>query len=101
MQKMNLTDHFLIAMPAMADPHFSRTLTFICELNDKGALGLIVNRPIEMTLQTLLDQVSNPLAGESLKEVPIHFGDPVHVDRGFVLHDQLGSRQSTLAVSSE
>ena len=101
MQKMNLTDHFLIAMPAMADPHFSRTLTFICEHNDKGALGIVVNRPIEMTLQTLLEQVSIPLAGESLKAVPIHFGGPVQVDRGFVLHAPLGKWQSTLAVSSE
>jgi len=101
MQTMNLTHHFLIAMPAMADPHFSRTLTFICEHNDKGALGIVVNRPIEMTLQTLLEQVSIPLAGEALKAVPIHFGGPVQVDRGFVLHAPLGQWQSTLAVSSE
>jgi putative transcriptional regulator len=101
MQKMNLTQHFLIAMPAMADPHFARTLTLICEHNEQGALGIVVNRPIEMTLQTLLEQVSIPLAGDAFKEIPVHFGGPVQVDRGFVLHTPLGQWQSTLAVTSE
>ncbi|MBM3357288.1 MAG: YqgE/AlgH family protein [Betaproteobacteria bacterium] len=98
---MNLTHHFLIAMPAMADPHFARTLTFVCEHNEQGALGIVVNRPIEMNLQTLLEQVSIPLTGDDFKSVPIHFGGPVQVDRGFVLHTPLGQWQSTLAVSSE
>ena len=101
MDKMNLTQHFLIAMPNMADPHFAKTLTFICEHNDQGALGIVVNRPIEMNLQTLLEQVSIPLASSALGAVPIHFGGPVQVDRGFVLHTPLGQWQSTLAVSSE
>src|SRR6202008_1653940 len=54
--QIDLTHHFLIAMPNMVDPHFAKTLTFICEHNDKGALGVVVNRPIEMSLQTLLEQ---------------------------------------------
>ena len=54
MQTINLTSHFLIAMPAMSDPNFSRTLTFICEHNERGALGIVVNRPIDVTLATLL-----------------------------------------------
>ena len=49
MQTINLTSHFLIAMPAMSDPNFSRTLTFICEHNERGALGIVVNRPIDVT----------------------------------------------------
>ena len=101
MQNVNLTHHFLIAMPAMADPHFSRTLTYICEHNDQGALGIVVNRPLEMTLQALLEQVSIPPAGGKFKSVPIHFGGPVQVDRGFVLHTPLGQWQSTLAVNPE
>jgi putative transcriptional regulator len=101
MEKMNLTHHFLIAMPSMADPHFAKTLTFICEHNDKGALGLVVNRPIEMSLQTLLEQVSIPLGAEQFNSIPVHFGGPVQVDRGFVLHRPLGQWQSTLAVSPE
>lgn len=101
MQRMNLTHHFLIAMPNMVDPHFARTLTFICEHNEQGALGLVVNRPIEMNLYTLLEQVSIAPVGEAFKSVPVHFGGPVQVDRGFVLHSPLGQWQSTLAVSSE
>ena len=101
MQKINLTHHFLIAMPAMADPHFAKTLTFICEHNDQGALGIVVNRPIEMNLQTLLEQVSIPLEPDQFKSIPVHFGGPVQIDRGFVLHMPLGQWQSTLAVSPE
>jgi putative transcriptional regulator len=101
MLNVNLTHHFLIAMPAMADPHFSRTLTYICEHNDQGALGIVVNRPLEMTLQALLEQVSIPPAGGKFKLVPIYFGGPVQVDRGFVLHTPLGQWQSTLTVNPE
>ena len=98
---MNLAQHFLIAMPAMADPHFSKTLTFICEHNDQGALGIVINRPIDMSLAALLEQVSIPLAGETFKTIPIHFGGPVQVDRGFVLHTPVGQWQSTLSVGDD
>jgi putative transcriptional regulator len=101
MQNVNLSRHFLIAMPAMVDPHFSRTLTFICEHNEQGALGVVVNRPIDMNLHALLEQVSIPLDAGSFKSIPVHFGGPVQVDRGFVLHTPLGQWQSTLAVSPE
>jgi putative transcriptional regulator len=101
MQKVNLTQHFLIAMPAMADPHFAKSLTYICEHNDQGALGVVVNRPIEMNLHALLEQVSIAPEHDGFKSVPVHFGGPVQVDRGFVLHTPLGQWQSTLAVTSE
>jgi putative transcriptional regulator len=101
MQKVNLTHHFLIAMPNMVDPNFARSLTFICEHNEQGALGVVVNRPIEMNLHTLLEQISLPPATDAYKAVPVHFGGPVQVDRGFVLHMPVGQWQSTLAVSSE
>src|SRR3954466_8582830 len=101
MQKVNLTQHFLIAMPAMADPNFAKSLTFVCEHNDQGALGVVINRPIEMNLHALLEQVSIAPDGDAFKAVPVHFGGPVQVDRGFVLHSPLGEWQSTLAVSPE
>jgi putative transcriptional regulator len=101
MQKVNLTQHFLIAMPAMADPHFARSLTYVCEHNDQGALGVVVNRPIDMNLHALLEQVSIAPRDAIYTSVPVHFGGPVQVDRGFVLHTPLGDWQSTLAVSSE
>ena len=101
MQKVNLTHHFLIAMPAMVDPHFARSLTFVCEHNDQGALGIVVNRPIDMNLHSLLEQVDIASDNERFKAVPVHFGGPVQVDRGFVLHTPVGKWQSTLAVGAE
>jgi putative transcriptional regulator len=101
MQKVNLTQHFLIAMPAMVDPHFARSLTFVCEHNDQGALGIVVNRPIDMNLHSLLEQVDIAPDNERFKAVPVHFGGPVQVDRGFVLHTPVGKWQSTLAVGAE
>jgi len=98
MAQVNLTNHFLIAMPNMADPYFARTLTFICEHNDKGALGVVVNRPIEMTLGALYERLSLPLASRILLNEPVYFGGPVQTDRGFVLHQPLGQWQATLAV---
>lgn len=98
---VNLTHHFLIAMPSMADPNFAHTLTYVCEHNPDGALGLVVNRPIEMKLSSLFEQIEVPLPDTALRETPVLFGGPVQVDRGFVLHRPLGNWQSTLAISDE
>ena len=98
MQTTNFTSHFLIAMPGMADPNFSRTLTFICEHNERGALGLVVNRPTEVTLGTLFRQVQIELADEPLAAQPVFFGGPVQLEHGFVLHRPVGSWRSTLPV---
>ena len=99
--QVSLAHHFLIAMPAMADPNFARTLTWVCEHNDDGALGIVVNRPIEMTLSALFEQIDVPLADAVLRDAPVHYGGPVQVDRGFVLHRPLGNWQSTLAISDD
>ena len=97
---VNLTHHFLIAMPAMADPNFSRTLTYICEHNADGALGIVVNRPTDMDLGTLFERVQIALepGGQPFAALPVYFGGPVQTDRGFVLHRPTGSWQSTLQV---
>jgi len=97
---INLTHHFLIAMPGMADPYFAKSLTFVCEHNEQGALGLVVNRPIDMTLQALFERLSLRLSqrGHGLSDSPIYFGGPVQTDRGFVLHEPAGNWQSTLKV---
>jgi putative transcriptional regulator len=94
----NFTRHFLIAMPTMADPHFSHTLTYVCEHNADGALGIVINRPTDMTLSALFEQIEVPLVDAALRQRPVHYGGPVQVDRGFVLHRPLGNWQSTLAV---
>jgi putative transcriptional regulator len=96
---INLTHHFLIAMPNMADPYFAKTLTYICEHNDQGALGIVVNRPIDMTLQALFERLSLNLKDRSRADAPIYFGGPVQTDRGFVLHLPAGDWQATLKVT--
>ena len=98
MSTVNLTHHFLIAMPSMADPYFAKTLTYICEHNDQGALGLVVNRPIDMTLQALFERLSLRMGDAGRRDAPIYFGGPVQTDRGFVLHEPAGNWQSTLRV---
>ncbi len=101
MDNVNLTDNFLIAMPALEDPYFSNALVYICEHNENGALGIIVNRPIDMDLAGLFDKIDIKLSVENLARLPVYFGGPVQLDRGFVLHRPVGHWQSTLAVNSE
>ncbi|MCX7627922.1 MAG: YqgE/AlgH family protein [Methylophilaceae bacterium] len=101
MENVNLTGHFLIAMPAMADPYFARTVAYICEHNQNGALGIVINRPIDLTLQDLFRQVDLELQDTELAHAPVHFGGPVQIDRGFVLHQPVGAWQSTLRVSGD
>jgi putative transcriptional regulator len=98
MAGVDLTHHFLIAMPNMADPNFSRTLTYICEHNEQGALGLVVNRPIDMNLATLFERVDLELRDRRLGGLPVYYGGPVQSDRGFVLHQPIGQWSSTLSV---
>ncbi|MGB8882383.1 MAG: YqgE/AlgH family protein [Azonexus sp.] len=101
MNSVNLTDNFLIAMPALEDPYFSNALVYICEHNENGALGIIVNRPIDMSLAGLLEKIDIKLEAERLANLPVYFGGPVQLDRGFVLHRPHGQWQSTLVVNSE
>lgn len=97
----NLTHHFLIAMPSMSDPNFARSLTYIAEHNDQGALGIIVNRPIDMSLAALFERIDLPLEADGLAAQPVYFGGPVQTDRGFVLHRPAGEWHSTLVVNDE
>lgn len=101
MDNVNLTDNFLIAMPALEDPYFSHALVYICEHNENGALGIIVNRPIDMDLAGLFEKIDIKLENEALARLPVYFGGPVQLDRGFVLHRPIGHWQSTLAVNAE
>jgi len=97
----NFSRHFLIAMPGMVDPNFAHTLTYVCEHNADGALGIVVNKPIDMTLSTLFEQIEIDLGDAQLSDAHVHFGGPVQIDRGFVLHRPLGNWQSTLAISDD
>ena len=84
---INLTHHFLIAMPNLEDESFARSVVYLCEHNERGALGLIINKPSKLSLQTLLDKIDLPLGREDLADDMVFKGGPVQTDRGFVLHD--------------
>ena len=88
-QSFNLTNHFLIAMPGMEDRFFSRSVVYVCEHSAKGALGLVVNKPGDVTLSDLFGQLDLPLPGVSMGARQVYMGGPVQTERGFVLHDPM------------
>ena len=86
--RFNLTNQFLIAMPGMGGDTFSGAVVYLCEHTENGALGLVINKPIDITLKNLFEKVELPLEIASLAEQPVFFGGPVQTERGFVLHDR-------------
>jgi putative transcriptional regulator len=96
-----LANHLLIAMPGMQDPNFSSTVTLVCEHNEEGALGIVINRPLDMTVGGLFEQLE--LTGTDADEAqrPVVMGGPVGPERGFVLHDAGHDYEHSLPVSSE
>lgn len=96
-----LNNQLLIAMPGMADPNFSTTVTLICEHNDNGALGIVINRPLSLKLGELLEQLSLDRDDEGVGAAPVLDGGPVSRERGFVLHNPGLTFESSVAVSDE
>lgn len=96
-----LERQFLIAMPGMEDPNFSRGVTLLCQHNDEGALGITINRPSEFTLRELLSQVGLRCEQTELAGRQVFDGGPVHRERGFVLHSPDRSYASSLAVGPD
>ena len=94
-----LTNHLLIAMPTLADPNFVQTVTFVCEHNAQGALGLVINRALEMRLDDVFEQLGLAAGTLEIGRQLVMHGGPVQTDRGFVLHRGLGEWASTLKVS--
>lgn len=97
----NLTNHFLIAMPGMADPFFARTVTYLCQHGEEGALGIIVNRPSELTLADIMEQMEIEIMDPATGQIPVYLGGPVQPERGFVLHEAVPGEEwsSSLKVS--
>jgi putative transcriptional regulator len=93
-EPINLTNQFLIAMPGMGDDNFARTVVYLCEHTSNGALGLVINKPIDITLKNLFEKVELSLDREELAELPVFFGGPVQTERGFVLHEKLAGADS-------
>jgi putative transcriptional regulator len=86
---MNLTHHFLIAMPGMEDVSFAGSVVYLCEHSERGALGLIINKPTDIKLQGLFEKVDLPLGRPDLSDAPVFLGGPVQTERGFVLHEPM------------
>ena len=100
--RIDFTNQFLIAMPGMGDGTFAGTVVYLCEHTEKGALGLVINKPIDITLKNLFEKVELTLDRIELAEQPVYFGGPVQTERGFVLHERLsadgGEYNSSLAI---
>jgi len=108
-----MAQHYLVAMPLLSDPQFGGTVIYLAEHTLKGAMGLIVNRVSDMTLQSLFDRIevsppkdasrgiSVPDSAETALplDAPVYLGGPVHPDRGFVLHEPVGKWSSTLVIN--
>jgi putative transcriptional regulator len=101
---LNLANHFLIAMPSMLDPTFGGTVVYICEHGAHGALGVVINKPTDMTLRGLLERIDlthEITLDEQDSALPVMFGGPVQDDRGFVLHSQAGEYSSSMTVTPD
>lgn len=95
----NLTDHFLIAMPSLSDPNFSRTVTYICEHSEEGAMGIVINRATDLHLWEILEQLDIDTWDEAMGHRIVHNGGPVQPDRGFILHSGETRWDSTLRIT--
>jgi putative transcriptional regulator len=97
---INLTHHFLIAMPGLDDAAFAKSVIYMCEHTDRGALGLIINKPSDINLKGLFDKVELPLRREDLSDALVFHGGPVQTERGFVLHESMMPGQESVYAST-
>ena len=97
----SLSNHFLIAMPALEDPNFHHTTTYICEHDKDGALGVVINRPLDIQLGEILLHMDIRTDDIEIASQPVYMGGPVQNDRGFVLHEPIGDWEATLKVTDD
>ncbi|WP_417330242.1 YqgE/AlgH family protein [Halomonas cupida] len=98
----SLRNHFLMAMPHLEDPNFAGTLSYLCDHDEKGTMGVIVNKPTDLTLEALFEQLEIEAVDGPNRQAPVYFGGPVHKDRGFILHHgQAEEWDSSLQVTEE
>lgn len=96
-----LNNNFLIAMPTLTDPFFARAVIYICEHNENGAIGIVINQPLELTLIDVLQQLDIAEAEPEIANLPVLCGGPIHPERGFVIHRSMGKWRSSLEMNSE
>ena len=98
---MNLTNQFLIAMPSLLDPNFHRTVTYLCAHNDEGAMGIVINRPLDLSLSEVLDHMSIKVDNPGVQQMKVLQGGPVQRERGFVIHQPAGEWDAVLQVGND
>ena len=98
LENTNFTGHLLIAMPNLTDPYFAKSVTLICTHNQDGAMGIVINRPTDMSFGTLFEKINLNLHDKTLTERPVLYGGPVQPERGFVLHQQIGEWDSSITI---
>lgn len=103
MPEESLRNQFLIAMPSLADSNFERSVSLLCEHGEDGALGLVINRPTDLSVGAMLEHLEIDFSGltTAQSERPVYWGGPVQAERGFVLHSPLGDWESSIQVSPE
>lgn len=98
----NLTKQLLIAMPSLRDPNFSHTVTLICEHNEYGAMGIVINQPTSMSVEELIDRLDTEKKSATVpNHNPVFAGGPVHINRGFILHDSDREWESTHMIDND
>jgi len=97
----SLTNHFLIAMPGLRDLNFARTVTYVCEHTEQGAMGIVINRPVDIRLGEMLGQLNIASGDRRVLEAAVYLGGPVQPERGFVLHSAAEGFDSTLSITPE
>lgn len=100
-QANNLVNQFLIAMPSLADPNFSQTVTYMCDHNEDGAMGLVINRPLDLDIDELLSHLNITNSRQNQGYIPIYQGGPVQTERGFVLHREVGQWDASIVVNDD
>jgi len=95
------SNHFLIAMPTLTDPYFAQAVLYICEHNENGAIGIVINHPLDLSLAEIFKQMDIKVENSTAKDSPVLCGGPVHPERGFVIHTPGGTWRSSLEMNSE
>jgi putative transcriptional regulator len=101
LESTNFTGHLLIAMPNLTDPYFAKSVTLICNHSHEGAMGVVINRPTNMTYGVLFEKIGLNLSNNNLTERPVLFGGPVQPERGFVIHTLRGEWDSSIQISEQ
>jgi len=94
-----LTDHFIIAMPGLMDDNFNQAVTYICEHDENGTFGIIINRGSEISLDDVMQQMQIQYPHDKDKQPLVYTGGPVQANRGFILHRPVGSWDSSLMIN--